>query len=69
MITVKHVHGSYTYTKTISGQIFNFKKVVEELDLDNGSEDMHCDCNTSSYCHEPAGHVVMGDLGMLDLDN
>ena len=56
---------SYTYTKTISGQIFNHKQVVEELDFDNGTEDMHCDCNTSSYCYEPAGHVVTGDLNII----
>ena len=45
---------------------------MEELDFDNGIEDMHCDCNTSSYCYEPAGHVVTGDLillEMLDLDH
>ena len=56
---------SYTYTKTISGQIFNHKRVVEELDFDSGTEDMHCDCTTSSYCYEPAGHVVTGDLNII----
>ena len=53
---------SYTYTKTISSRIFNQKKVVAELDFDKGTENMHCTCNRSSYCYEPAGHVVTGDL-------
>ena len=57
---------SYSYTKTISGQIFNQKRVVEELDFDIGTEDMHCNCSTCDYCYEPAGHVVTGDLNMLN---
>ena len=56
---------SYSYTKTISGQIFNQKRVVEELDFDIGTEDMHCDCSTCEYCYEPAGHVVTGDLNII----
>ena len=23
---------------------------------------MYCDCNTSKYCYEPAGHVITGDV-------
>ena len=56
---------SYSYTKTISGQIFNQKRVVEELDFDIGTEDMHCNCSTCDYCYEPAGHVVTGDLNII----
>ena len=56
---------SYSYTKTISSQIFNQKKVVEELDFDGGTGDMHCDCSTCKYCYEPAGHVVTGDLNII----
>ena len=26
---------------------------------------MCCDCSTSSYCYEPAGHVVTGDLTII----
>ena len=26
---------------------------------------MHCDCNTNSYCYEPAGRVVTGDLNII----
>ena len=26
---------------------------------------MHCKCNRSSYCYEPAGHVVTGDLNII----
>ena len=32
---------SYSYTKTILSQVFSQKKVVEELDFDGGTADMH----------------------------
>ena len=56
---------SYSYTRTISGKIFNQRSVVEELDVNRGTEGMCCDCSTSSYCYEPAGHVVTGDLTII----
>ena len=56
---------SYSYTRTISGKIFIQKRVVEELDVNRGIEGMCCDCSTSSYCYEPAGHVVTGDLTLI----
>ena len=56
---------SYTYTKTIASRIFNQKRVVEELNVDKGTEDMYCDCNGSKYCYEPAEHVVTGDLSII----
>ena len=56
---------SYKYTKAIGGRIFNQKKVVEELDIDRGAGNMCCDCSTSKYCYEPAGHVITGDLTIV----
>ena len=56
---------SYTYTKTIAGKIFNHRKVVEELDMDNGTDDIKCNCSSSSYRYEPCGHIVTGDLSII----
>ena len=56
---------SYTYTKTIAGKIFNHRKVVEELDMDNGTDDIKCSCSSSSYRYEPCGHIVTGDLSII----
>ena len=55
----------YIYTNIISGQIFNQREVVEELDFDIGTGDMYCECSTNKYCYEPAGHVVTGDLNII----
>ena len=56
---------SYSYTKTISGRIFNQRTVIEKLDLTTGTEGMLCDCSDSHYCYEPVGHVVTGDLTIV----
>ena len=39
--------------------------MVEELDVDRGTEGISCDCSSSSYCYVPAGHVVTGDLTII----
>ena len=56
---------SYTYTRTIANRIFNNRRVVEELNFDVGTEDIECNCNSSEYRYEPAGHVVTGDLRII----
>ena len=56
---------SYSYTKTISGRIFNQRSVIEKLDFTTGIEGMSCDCSDSRYCYEPVGHVVTGDLTII----
>ena len=56
---------SYSYSRTISGRIFKQRAVVEELDVDRGTEGMSCDCSSSSYCYVPAGIVVTGDLTII----
>ena len=56
---------TYSYTKTISNKIFNHRSVVRDMNLDIDTTDMHCTCSNSSYCYEPAGHVITGDLTII----
>ena len=56
---------SYTYTRTIAVKIFNHRKVVEELDMNIGTDDIECSCSSSSYRYEPCGHIVTGDLSII----
>ena len=65
----------YTYSKSIASKIFNHHKVVEELDFDVGIKDMKCECTmymymytcrSSKFCYSPAGHIVMGDLKLIE---
>ena len=66
----KHLRGpppvlSYTYTKTIAGKIFNHRKVVEQMNMDDGTTHLECNCNSSNYKYETCGHIVTGDLNII----
>ena len=56
---------SYTYTKSIAGKIFNNRKVVDEMDMDCGIQNMQCSCSSSEYCYKPCGHVITGNLNVI----
>ena len=56
---------SYTYTRTIGGKIFNNRRTVEELDVENGTEGMQCSCSSSEYKYDLCGHVLTGDLRII----
>ena len=57
---------SYSYTKTIAGKIFNFKQSIKDLDFETGTKNFSCDCHVSDFKYEPAGHVVTGNLGIVE---
>ena len=56
---------SYSYTNTISGKVFNFRKAVKHLDFSVGTNDMSCNCSTSPYNYAPLGHIVTGNLKII----
>ena len=57
---------SYSYTKTIAGKIFNFKQSIRDLDFEMGTTNISCDCHMSDFRYEPVGHVVTGNLGIIE---
>ena len=56
---------SYTCTKTIADKIFNHRKVVEQMNMDDGTVQLECNCNSSNYKYEACGHIVTGDLNII----
>ena len=56
---------TYTYTKTTSCKIFNYKNAVSSMDFDIGTLHMTCGCRESAYMYAPTGHVVTGDLNII----
>ena len=56
---------TYTYTRSIAGKIFNNRKVVDDLDMDCGTQNMQCSCSSSEYCYKPCGHVITGNLNVI----
>ena len=57
---------SYRYTSTIASKVFNHKKVVSEIDFTVGSKNLTCGCIDSPYLYGPAGHVVTGNLRIIN---
>ena len=54
----------YKYDKPIISTIFNFNKLVAELDIDTKTPDSR-DCKNSKFCYEPAGHIITGNLKII----
>ena len=56
---------SYSYTKTISRNIFNFKDAIKNIDFVIGTGDLICNCCTSPFVYPPVGHVITGNLNIV----
>ena len=58
---------SYTYTTPIAPKIFNHKHVLQNLTSDDlKAKPPDCSCNSSPYKYSPSGHVITGDLNIVD---
>ena len=58
---------SYQYTNTVANKLFNFSSTLSNLDITNYlSMPQHCQCNTSKFCYKPHGHVITGDLMVIE---
>ena len=58
---------SYEYTNTIASKIFNFASTLPILDITNYlSSPYSCQCETSKFCYKPHGHVITGDLMVVE---
>ena len=54
----------YKYNKPIRSVIFNFNKIVNDLDIDSNTP-ASLDCKNSNYLYPSAGHVITGSLNVI----
>ena len=54
----------YKYNKPIRSTIFNFNKIVIDIDIDSITPDSW-DCQNSNYLYISAGHVITGNLNVI----
>ena len=54
----------YKYNKPIRSTIFNFNKIVNDLDIDSNTP-ASWDCKNSNYLYPSAGHVITGNLNVI----
>ena len=55
---------SYTYKKPTRGMIFNYTSITTDMDINNSSP-LSCNCNNSKFRYEPSGHIITGDLNIV----
>ena len=58
---------SYHYTSTVASTIFNFAPALSNLNVSEYlSNPQTCQCKESKFCFEPHGHVITGDLRVIE---
>ena len=57
----------YKYTNTIASKSFNFAPTLSNLNVSEYLSKLHtCQCKESKFCYEPHGHVITGDLRVIE---
>ena len=60
---------SYTYASTIAPKVFNYKQVLRDFQInDLKAKPPDCCCKTSPFNYSPSGHVITGDLNIVEND-
>lgn len=54
----------YKYKKPIRNVIFNYNKIVSDLDIDVNTPNS-CDCLSSKFCYKPVGHIITGNFDII----
>ena len=58
---------SYEYTSTVASKLFNFAPTLSNFSVSEYlSNPQTCQCKESKFCYEPHGHVIIGDLRVIE---
>ena len=58
---------SYEYTSTVASKLFNFAPTLSNLNVsEHLSNPSTCQCKESKPCCGPHGHVITGDLRVIE---
>ena len=58
---------SYEYTSTVARKIFKFALALSSLNVSEYlSNSQTCQYKESKFCCEPHGHVITGDLRVIE---
>ena len=59
----------YNLVKSIRSKIFNYKKTVQDVDVDAflaNPSILPCSCDSSSFKDNHHGHIITGDLRIVE---
>ena len=61
---------TYNLSATVRSKIFNYKKTVEELHINEETTSQAysnlCQCSNSAFCGPNHGHIITGDLRLIE---
>ena len=58
---------SYEYTSTVASKLFNFAPALSNLNVSEYfSNPQTCQCKESKFCYDPRGHVITGDVRVIE---
>ena len=58
---------SYEYISTVASKLFNFAPALSNVNVSENLPNPHtCQCKESKSCYEPHGHVITGDLRVIE---
>ena len=58
---------SYKYTSSVASKLFNYKQTLQCLDIDHLIlNPPTCSCSSSSFKYSPAGHIITGDVDIVE---
>ena len=58
---------SYEYTSIVARKLFNFPPALSNLNVSEYfSNPQTCQCKESKFCYEPHGHVITGDVRVIE---
>ena len=58
---------SYKYTNIIASKSFNIAQTLSNLNVSEYLSNLQtCQCKESKFCYEPHGHVITGDLRVIE---
>jgi hypothetical protein len=57
---------SYSYINSIGRKIFNYKEALQNINIEEYLKNsLTCDCSHSPFQYNPSGHVITGDLNII----
>ena len=61
---------SYRYNSTIASKLFNYKQTLQCLDIEQLQRNPpKCTCSSSSFNYGPAGHIITGDINIVQSED
>ena len=57
---------TYSYTNSIGRKMFNYKEALQDIKIEEYLKNhLTCDCFHSPFQYNPSGHVITGDLNII----